>query len=190
MHAFEVFSDGDAHLISTLWAGSSSSFLPVLGTTILSWPCSSLASTWLGSTLSGSCRAGMGSAMPLQPAVPTATASQVECCRQVLPGAAMCQGDLLQMGREDQSSNEKCIRCPVCLHEDRYPLQVNLELHPQQCPLHTQRSPRHHCVVQAHGALCSLSFIPESSELRASLPKCAGQCEGASSCRQCNAQLG
>ena len=50
----------DTYLISTVCAGSSSSFLPVLGTTILSWPFSSLASTWLGSTLSGSCRAGGG----------------------------------------------------------------------------------------------------------------------------------
>ena len=57
--SFRVFIE-DAHLTSTVWAGSSSSFLPVLGTTILSWPFSSLASTWLGSTLSGSCRAGMG----------------------------------------------------------------------------------------------------------------------------------
>ena len=54
------FLTGTAHLMSTVWAGSSSSFLPVLGTTILSCPFSSLASTWLGSTLSGSCRAGMG----------------------------------------------------------------------------------------------------------------------------------
>ena len=61
----------------------------------------------------------------------------VECCSQVLPGAAMCQYYLLQMGREDQSSNEKRIRCSVCLHEDSFLLQVNLELHPQQCPLHT-----------------------------------------------------
>ena len=52
------------------------------------------------------------SAMPMQPAVPTAASSQVDCCSQVLPGAAMCQGDLLQMGDEDQSSNEMYIRCP------------------------------------------------------------------------------
>ena len=76
--------------------------------------------------------AALGSAMPVRPAVPTAAASQIDRCSQVVPGAATCQGDLLQMGHQDQSSSEMYAGCPACLHGDSYRLQVGLELHPQQ----------------------------------------------------------
>ena len=40
--------------------------------------------------------------MPMRPAVPTAAASQVDRSSQVLPGAATCRGDSLQMGHEPE----------------------------------------------------------------------------------------
>ena len=91
--------------------------------------------------------------MPVRPAVPTATASQVDHGSQLLPGAATCQGDLLlTFCHEKQSlplSFETRVRCPICLHDNSYPLQVGL--HPQQCPMHTQHPPGGGAYVEEAG---------------------------------------
>ena len=49
----------------------------------------------------------------------------------------------------------------------------------------TQHPPGDKCVLQAHHALCSQSFLPENWEQRASLPCCQGQCEDAMQAVQC-----
>ena len=75
----------------------------------------------------------------VQSAVCIATASQEDRCSQVLPGAATCQVTYCRWAVKPEQLCDMHTCCPLCLHVDSCPLQVGL--HPQQCPLHTQHPP-------------------------------------------------